>query len=194
MNEIFNKNFGKDKNLKISEDLHFKLTNLKKQFKFSTFDNLILYLLNEKKSDIEEYIEVRAKEEILNKIENSIYDRVESIQKRMSKFSTLYFEKIIDTYNLHEQSTIEILKRLNGNGLEQAESNISVSSNDSKELERLKSENKKLLQDSLDNDNVVQDLEDKLRLIKSKFELKSGAFSSGYESKLTKSEYEEIFN
>lgn len=194
MKEIFNKNFGKDKNLKISEDLHFKLTNLKKQFKFSTFDNLILYLLNEKKSDIEEYIEVRAKEEILNKIENSIYDRVESIQKRMSKFSTLYFEKIIDTYNLHEQSTIEILKRLNGNGLEQAESNISVSSNDSKELERLKSENKKLLQDSLDNDNVVQDLEDKLRLIKSKYELKSGAFSSGYESKLTKSEYEEIFN
>lgn len=194
MKEIFNKNFGKDKNLKISEDLHFKLTNLKKQFKFSTFDNLILYLLNEKKSDIEEYIEVRAKEEILNKIENNIYDRVESIQKRLSKFSTLYFDKIIDTYNLHEQSTIEILKRFNGEGLQETESKVTLNSNDSKELEKVKNENKKLLQDSLDNDKVVQDLEDKLRLIKSKFELKSGAFSSGYESKLTKSEYEEIFN
>lgn len=194
MKDNFNKNFGKDKNLKISEDLHFKLTNLKRQFKFSTFDNLILYLLNEKKSDIEEFIEVRSKEELLNKLENNIYDRVESIQKRLSKFGTLYFDKIIDIYNLHEQSTVEILKRINKNDLQETTSNVSAISSDTKEIERLKSENKKLLQDSLDNDKVVQDLEDKLKLVKSKFELKSGAFSSGYESKLSKSEYEEIFN
>lgn len=192
MNENFNKNFEKDKNLKISGDVHSKLTNLKKSFKFSTFDNLILYLMNEKKSDIEQYIEIKTREDVLKKVEDNINDRVDSIQKRLSKFGTLYFDKIIDLYNLHEASTIEILKSLSAK--EQKENITSISdSGSNKEIEKLKNENKKLLQDSLDNDTIVQNLEEKIRLIKSKFEIKSGAFSKSYEAKISMSEYEEIF-
>lgn len=192
MNNNFNKNFEKDKNLKISGEVHSKLTNLKKSFKFSTFDNLILYLMNEKKSDIEQYIEIKTREDVLKKVEDNINDRVDSIQKRLSKFGTLYFDKIIDLYNLHEASTVEILKNLNGK--QQKENVSSVSDlNSNKEIEKLKNENKKLLQDSLDNDTIVQNLEEKLRLIKSKFEMKSGAFSKSYEAKISISEFEEIF-
>lgn len=192
MNDNFNKNFEKDKNLKISGDVHSKLTNLKKSFKFSTFDNLILYLMNEKKSDIEQYIEIKTREDVLKKVEDNINDRVDSIQKRLSKFGTLYFDKIIDLYNLHEASTVEILKNINGK--QQKENVSSISDlNSNKEIEKLKNENKKLLQDSLDNDTIVQNLEEKLRLIKSKFEIKSGAFSKSYEAKISISEFEEIF-
>ncbi|MGC5746807.1 hypothetical protein [Chryseobacterium sp. NFX27] len=188
----FNKNFEKDKNMKISGDLHSKLTNLKKMFRFSTFDNLILYLLNEKKSDIEQYLEIKAKEEILNKIEKSIDDRVDSIQKRLSKFGSLYFDKIIDVYNLQEASTIEILKRINSKD-DTPNDTKDLNLKNNEDLEKIKNENKKLLQDSLDNDTIVQNLEDKLRLIKSKFELKTGAFSKSYDAKLTITEFEEIF-
>lgn len=193
MKENINKNFGKDKNLKITEDVHVKLTNLKKMFRFSTFDSLILYLLNEKKSDIEEYIEIKAKEDILKKVEDNIENRVDSIQKRLSKFSTLYFDKIIDLYNLHEASTIEILKKIATGNSESSPNNQSSAIGDNKEIEKLKAENKQLLQDSLDNDTVVQNLEDRIRILKSKFELKSGAFSKSYEAKITISEFEEIF-
>lgn len=192
MEDNFNKNFEKDKNMKISGDLHSKLTNLKKMFRFSTFDNLILYLLNEKKSDIEQYLEIKAKEEVLNKIEKSIDDRVDSIQKRLSKFGSLYFDKIIDVYNLQEASTIEILKRINSKN-DTPNDTIDLNLKNNEDLEKIKNENKKLLQDSLDNDTIVQNLEDKLRLIKSKFELKTGAFSKSYDAKLTITEFEEIF-
>jgi len=192
MEDNFNKNFEKDKNMKISGDLHSKLTNLKKMFRFSTFDNLILYLLNEKKSDIEQYLEIKAKEEVLNKIEKSIDDRVDSIQKRLSKFGSLYFDKIIDVYNLQEASTIEILKRINSKN-DTPNDTIDLNLKNNEDLEKIKNENKKLLQDSLDNDTIVQNLEDKLRLIKSKFELKTGAFSKSYNAKLTITEFEEIF-
>lgn len=192
MHDKINKNFEKDKNIKISDDVHSKLTNLKKMFRFSTFDNLILYLLNEKKSDIEQYLEIKAREEVLNKIEKSIDDRVDSIQKRLSKFGSLYFDKIIDVYNLQEASTIEILKRINGkNDTPNDTKDLNLKNNE--DLEKIKNENKKLLQDSLDNDTIVQNLEDKIRLIKSKFELKTGAFSKSYEAKLTITEFEEIF-
>lgn len=192
MADNFNKNFEKDKNMKISGDLHSKLTNLKKMFRFSTFDNLILYLLNEKKSDIEQYLEIKSKEEVLNKIEKSIDDRVDSIQKRLSKFGSLYFDKIIDVYNLQEASTIEILKRINSKN-DTPNDTIDLNLKNNEDLEKIKNENKKLLQDSLDNDTIVQNLEDKLRLIKSKFELKTGAFSKSYDAKLTITEFEEIF-
>lgn len=148
--------------------------------------------MNEKKSDIEQYIEIKTRENVLKKVEDNINDRVDSIQKRLSKFGTLYFDKIIDLYNLHEASTVEILKNLNGK--EQKENVSSVSDlNSNKEIEKLKNENKKLLQDSLDNDTIVQNLEEKLRLIKSKFEIKSGAFSKSYEAKVSISDFEEIF-
>lgn len=192
MIDNFNKNFEKDKNLKVSGDVHSKMTYLKKMFKFSTFDNLILYLMNEKKSDIEQFIEIKSKEDVLNKIEKDIDSRVDSIQKRLSKFSTLYFEKIVDIYNLHEASTIEILKKLNEkNGMISKSDDSDIKNN--LELEKLKSENKRLLEDSLNNDTIVQNLEDKIRMIKSKFEIKTGAFSKNYEAKISLTEFEEIF-
>ncbi|RNA63947.1 hypothetical protein D1631_00100 [Chryseobacterium nematophagum] len=192
MNNNFNKSFEKDKNLKISEEVHSKLTNLKKQFRFSTFDSLILYLLNEKKSDIEQYFEMKIKENVLIKIENNINDRIDSIQKRLSKFGTLYFDKIIDLYNLHEASTIDILKGINEKYQKENTSSANISKDDI-EIEKIKIENRKLLQDSLNNDTIVQNLEEKIRLIKSRFELKSGAFSKSYEAKISISDFEDIF-
>lgn len=188
-----NKKFIKSKNLKISEDMHGKLSEIKSQFRFSTFEQLFAYLLDEKKSDIKEYISIKSKEDALIKLEDNIYNRVESIQKRLSKYASLYFEKIFDVYNLQEEATKEILKAVR-KPIVQSEKTADSVNNDNVVLERLKSENRNLLNDSLEDEKIITDLENRLKVIKSKFELKSSAFSKVWEARINKDDFEKLFS
>lgn len=183
-------NNAKTSSIRTSEKTKDLLLNYKKKFQFSTIDEVIQFLLNEKKYDINEYLALKSKEKTVEEVEKQINNRVESIQKRLSKYANLYFEKIFDVYNFQEAATKEILKTLNE---KKNDEEVKPSGNSNLQIEKLKTENRNLLNDSLEDEKIIQQLSDNLTLVKSKFQLKSGAFSKKYEARLSEEEFAELF-
>ncbi|MBP0611923.1 hypothetical protein J8J42_02545 [Chryseobacterium sp. cx-311] len=178
------------KKMYVSEYTLAQFREIKKNLRFKTDNELVLYLISEKKAEVEEYIRIAEREKTLAEIEKHIYARIESVQKRLSKYATLYFDKIIDGYNLQERSVVEILKAINNS--ESGEQKAAPPVND-QALKKLENEKAELLDELLQSNQTIQDLEKKIKGIKARFELKSGAFSKSFEARLNRDDFEKIF-
>lgn len=185
-----NKMGNKNKMMKVSEDLHSKLTIFKKNFDFSTFEDLIQYLINQKNNEFNGGLEIVNKEKYIKSIEDNIFKRLESTHKRLGLFEKKYLTKIIDTSNLLEQFNNNVLKIADGN-LKQDNLSSTV------ELEKKLSEMRELWRLSGNENHKLQEeirnLKQKNNHIKKLFNHKNSAFSNSYECKLSPDEFEKLF-
>lgn len=179
--------------IRVSNENHSKIESLKKELKFSQADYVIDYLLNKKEVEIKTLLELSVKEKELNKIEENIYKRVDSIQKRFTKYADIYFSKIIDNYNFSEQSFSKIIQTIKEQkGLSTDETIVENSQDDGKLL--MYQQELKALGNQAEADFItIRDLRDRLRDIQHKFTEKRGGFSKIFEAKLSVEEYSKFF-
>lgn len=188
-------NNAKDKPIRVSEEMRDKLQKLKKDFRFSNIDEVLKFLMNEKKSDIDNFIQVREKEKTLQTLEAEIYKRVESTHKRLGSYEKIYFKEISNFKFLFDDFTKEVLKNIE-------QKNQTTSIVEAKKIKEEQTEkaidnsdtHNKLVSENVEYVKKIGLLNDKLKEIKSLFELKSGAFSSAYEARIKKEVFDQIFN
>lgn len=178
------------KKMYVSEHTLEQFREIKKNLRFKTDNELVLYLISEKKTEVEEFIKITEREKTVAEMEKHIFARIESVQKRLSKYATLYFDKIIDGYNLQERSVVEILKAINNS--DSGEQIVARPVND-QAINKLENEKAELLEELLQSNQTIQNLEKKINVIKARFELKSGAFSRSFEARLSRDDFEKIF-
>lgn len=166
---------------------------------FKSYDKAIIFLLSERKQDMDSVIELAAQKKALEELQSKIDMRVESIQKRLSKYADLYFKRIIDNYTFSQRALVEISERIyqSKKNTDKIPEDISdhkvknrqenLSENDRKELEDLRLQREK---DFL----KIRDYHDTIRGLKFKFQEKRSGFSKVYEARLSPEEYQKIFD
>lgn len=191
MNNISGQNMLKTaKHIRISELTHKKILKAKSDFKFSSIDDVISYLFEEKKEILDENHIADIKEKYILMIEENIFKRLESTHKRLGQFEKSYFRKIIDTSNVLEQFNTNIMRIVNGD-IEKSKPNNSI--NYEERYLEFKENWTLCTNKNYENETEIRNLKNKIDRIKQKFTHKNSTFSNFYESKLSPEEFENIF-
>ncbi|WP_268052157.1 hypothetical protein [Chryseobacterium sp. SL1] len=189
------KNMKKTQNIRVTEDLHKNVLEIKKRFQFSTIEDVLSYLISEKETDITEFIKIRETEKTLQKLEKEIYKRVESTHKRLGSYEKLYFKNFSNLNFILSEFGRTLLQ-----AIEEKESTKSTIKNNNKQSiipenidKNIQSNYDNLFSENLNNIETIGKLNDKLREIKSLFVLNSNPFSKKYEATISKEIYEQLF-
>lgn len=183
----------KFKVLRVSLITWEKVMKKKKELEFSSIDSLILFLLGDRKKDIDDYLRMSEREKNLVNIESKIEKQVERTHKRLGDYSKRYFEKIFDVEEAVKLSTMTILKHLNKNGSETESAEKIDVKNSAEYLELKKKYDDLLMQDDGEDDRQSIILAEKIRNISLYFQPEKGGFSTVYKAKLTQEQYNKFF-
>lgn len=182
-----------DKYIRVSSVTRDRVNEARKKYKFANADTLILFLLGDRKADIDEYIRNSEKEKTLVEIEAKIEKQVDRTHRRLGDYSKRYFEKIFDVKEAIELSTVTILKHLN-TGVGQVVSTVGTDVKMTEEyLELKKKYDELLMRDDEEDDRNSIILAEKIRSISTYFVQEKGGFSTVFKAKLTEEQYNKFF-
>ncbi|MFC6267477.1 hypothetical protein ACFQH0_03740 [Frigoriflavimonas asaccharolytica] len=178
------------KHIRISEYTHTRLLRAKKDFKFSSIDDVIAYLFDAKKDILSNNQTVEFKEKYILNIEENIYKRLESTHKRLGQFEKSYFRKIIDSSNILEQFNQNVLKIVNGD----IDKTASDQSDYYKEKFKEFKENIRMAENkAYAAEKEVRDLKQKIERIKNEFKLNNRMYIKSYDASFKPEIFEQIF-
>lgn len=172
-----------NKTLKLKDETHKGLEELKSKFGFSSFDETIKKMIHafNNYEPLKDKNEIKNFEEVVLKSYKKTENRIESIFKRLSYFEKTYLFKLDDINDNISDSKKELYNLIsspsNGKSSDILESKESIISDDNKtELEEL---NLKYARS--------------LNLIKAKLQKTGGVFSNTYQINLSDDEYNNLF-
>lgn len=180
--------------IRVSKKTKEILEEFCKESSFKTYDKAILFLLSDKKEEMKAVTDFEVQKKTLEEIQRKIDLRIDSIQKRFSKYADLYFTKIIDNYNFSQQSFKEIIKTINYKELDNEQPLENQTNDVNYDLILQKDNEIKILNEQVENNFVlVKDLKNTLRDLKFIFKEKTKGFSKVYEAVLSVEDYNKIF-